>query len=253
MPDCHIRCLQLWTSLYCISQCVNPKTAETDQLVTVPSMSGPRCISPASLPTSPVAMGSPVRLTRSKSETSLSGEVVDHFNSSPQPTAPLWDGQLALESASAPSSSPRKGLPPALGNYDPPANTQLPPSYSITVGTRYNPGNNQHRTLESTQSPGVDELSCSEQTSFDSDGLSPVVDPVQKRLCDIALQHRSEVAHHVAETRELRRQLQHLLNVPANDQYDLSTDRDSDEVAMSNHCFNESIVYSCSFFSDVYQ
>lgn len=237
VPDCHIRCLQLWTSLYCTSQSVNPKRTEADQIVSVPSMSGPCYLSPSSLPSSPVAStGCPARLIRSRSETTLSREVVDPCNGFPQPTAPLCDEQLPLYDLAIAPSSLSKGLfvepyeqPPA---HNPPVNGQLPPSYSMTVGTRYNPNSDYHRILESAKSQRVDESSCNEQT-LDFDGLDLVMHPVQRRLCEIALQHRNEVARHVQETKELQHQLtqlQHMLKIPANDQYDLLADRDSDEI-----------------------
>jgi hypothetical protein len=178
----------------------------------------------------------------------LSREVVDPCNGFPQPTAPLCDEQLPLYDLAIAPSSLSKGLfvepyeqPPA---HNPPVNGQLPPSYSMTVGTRYNPNSDYHRILESAKSQRVDESSCNEQT-LDFDGLDLVMHPVQRRLCEIALQHRNEVARHVQETKELQHQLtqlQHMLKIPANDQYDLLADRDSDEV-LTKPCFNEPVMY----------
>lgn len=227
---------------------MNPSTPGTDQLEVIPDVGGPHSLDPTSLPTSPVT-ASPARLARSKSETSLSGEAADHLSSSPHPTAPLWDELLPVESASAPNS-PKKGLPPepfgcpsALGNYVPPSSSEGPPTYSVTVGTRYPSENDRRRGSGSPRSPQECDSPSGEQSSLDSDGLGPVVDPLQKRLCEVALQHRSEVGRHVAENKELRRQVaelkRRLVHNRTNDQFDLLDDmRDTDEVHLAVLCMN---------------
>ena len=230
IPDCHIQHLQIWTTLYCTSHPVSLETLKSNPLTVNPC---------SSLPTSPVtalpAKLTP-RLTRSKSETSLSGEAIEHQG----PSAPMWDEQLSHESLTIPSSY-FKGLPreqynlhSGLDKRNQHSRTELPPSYNTVIAEGDN--TSTHHRTNAGSSQQCDSRPATEQNCYDFDGLNPLVDPLQKQLCEMSLEHERQLNSYVKENESLKRQVKELKerivspDRQGNNQNNLLEDAQQDEV-----------------------